>query len=69
MVHIELPCYKGDYIWYDTYTDNGKTFVGRLPHKITGVKILFVTDGADVPLCEIGRSAFINVMDMHRRKI
>ena len=42
------PCKVGDTVWYRTYTNNGKTYLGIRPHKVIAHKECIVAEGYPV---------------------
>lgn len=40
-----LPCKVGDTVWYKTYTNNGKTYLGIRPHKVLAHKEYIIVEG------------------------
>lgn len=42
---VMRPCKVGDTIWYRTYTNNGKTYLGIRPHKVLAHKEYIIVEG------------------------
>jgi hypothetical protein len=56
---VVLPCKVGDTVWFNTYKNNATERVGIQPHEVKRVNIYFVTDGADIPQWDIGKTVFL----------
>lgn len=42
------PCKVGDTVWYKTYTNNGKAYLGIRPHKVLAHKEYIVVEGCPI---------------------
>ena len=65
-----LPCKPGDTLWFETYKNNGREFVGIQPHKIKDVFVDFLCDGGvlgvKIPIWMIGTSVFLSEEEAER---
>lgn len=63
---IELPCKVGDTVYYETFAKNGTRNKGIQGHKVSGVRVLVVTENnysnywTEIPLSCFGKSVFFN---------
>lgn len=55
---LVLPCKVGDTVWFNTYKNNATECVGIQPHEVKRVNVCFLTDGAEIPQWEIGKTVF-----------
>lgn len=56
---IVLPCKVGDTVWFNTYKNSATKCVGIQPHIIKCLNVYFLTDGADIPEWDIGKTVFL----------
>jgi hypothetical protein len=63
---VVLPCKVGDAVWFNTYKNNATECVGIQPHEVKRVNVCFLTDGAEIPQWEFGKTVFLNREDAEK---
>ena len=63
---LVLPCKVGDTVWFNTYKNNATECVGIQPHEVKRVNVCFLTDGAEIPKWEIGKTVFLTREDAEK---
>ena len=60
---VVLPCRVGDKVWFETYKNSARDFIGIQPHEIARISVDIIVPGEIVdtgfPADQVGRTVFL----------
>lgn len=61
---VVLPCRVGDKVWFETYKNSARDFIGIQPHEVARISVDIIVPGeivdTGIPVDQIGVSVFLS---------
>lgn len=61
---VVLPCKVGDKVWFETYKNSARDFIGIQPHEVARISVDIIVPGeivdTGIPVDQIGVSVFLS---------